>query len=107
MEQTTDLVNEQTLGEKLLEQTNGLDYLVLDQLTVESEELAPAIQQIINIALTVPLIHPSKFAEHVGRSTGVIGGWLDAGYLPTVKVGRYQMINLALLTENLKKGFLL
>ncbi|MEF3074892.1 hypothetical protein V2P20_07630 [Methylobacter sp. Wu1] len=64
-------------------------------------------QIIVNIESGVPLMHPDKFAEQIGRTPGVIGGWIDAGYLPTVKVGRYQLINLALLTENLKKGFVL
>ncbi|MCL7422869.1 MAG: hypothetical protein M8364_18420 [Methylobacter sp.] len=64
-------------------------------------------QIIVNIVETVPLMHPDKFAEHIGRTPGVIGGWIDSGYLPTVKVGRYQLINLALLTENLKQGFVL
>lgn len=62
---------------------------------------------IVNIEAGVPLMHPEKFAEQVGRSPGVIGGWIDSGFLPTVKVGRYQLINLVLLTENLKKGFVL
>jgi hypothetical protein len=52
-------------------------------------------------------MHSRTFAANTGISDGVIGGWIDNGYLPTVKVGRYQMINLVLLTENLKKGFVL
>lgn len=118
MEQRIELVKQEQPSEyqeRIEEVFKGQEgYLLLGQATVLDEtgsslpeELAPVTQQIVNIALTVPLIHPSKFAEQIGRSTGVIGGWLDAGYLPTVKVGRYQMINLALLTENLKKGFVL
>jgi hypothetical protein len=61
-------------------------------------------QIIVNVESGIPLMHPDLFAEKIGRSPGVIGGWIDAGYLPTVKVGRYQLINLVLLTENLKQG---
>lgn len=79
-----------------------------EQDTVKSEPgSSPGLQITVNIDSLVPLMHPEKFAESIGRSKGVIGGWIDQGYLPTVKVGRYQMINLVLLTENLKKGFVL
>jgi len=61
----------------------------------------------VNIETSVPIMHPDKFAEAVGRTPGVIGGWIDQGYLPTVKVGRYQMVNLVLLIDNLKQGRLL
>ena len=73
----------------------------------EPSPVLEPLQMIVNIDVSVPLMHPSKFAESIGRSAGVVGGWLDSGYLPTVKVGRYQMVNLVLLTENLKKGFVL
>lgn len=73
----------------------------------EPGTVSEALQVTINMDLTVPLMHPKKFAASIGLSLGVIGGWIDQGYLPTVKTGRYQMINLALLTENLKKGYVL
>lgn len=50
------------------------------------------------------LIHPDKYAEQIGLSVGVIGGWIDAGYIPTVKIGRYRLINLTKLTLNLADG---
>lgn len=80
-----------------------------EQEVVKSEPGAvPEVPQVtINMDLSVPLMHPRKFASRIGLSVGVIGGWIDQGYLPTVKTGRYQLINLALLTENLKKGFVL
>lgn len=71
-----------------------------------STDLVP-LQVIVHIETSVPLMHPNDFAESVRRSNGVVGGWMDNGYLPTVKVGKYTMINLVLLTENLKKGYVL
>lgn len=73
----------------------------------EPGQASEPLQVTVNIKTSAPLMHPDKFAESIGRSRGVIGGWIDSGYLPTVKVGRYQMINLVLLTENLKKGHVL
>ncbi|MDP2365522.1 MAG: hypothetical protein Q8M94_17355 [Ignavibacteria bacterium] len=50
------------------------------------------------------LMHPNQFATYVGLSVGVIGGWIDNGYLPTVKIGRYSMINLIKLKEQLSSN---
>jgi len=66
-----------------------------------------ALQLTVNLNTSVPFMNHLHFAEQSGFSAGVVGGWLDNGYLPTVKIGRYQVINLVLLTENLKKGFVL
>lgn len=52
----------------------------------------------------VPFMHPDKFAEQIGLSKGVVGGWIDQGYVPTIKVGKYRMINLIALTDGLKLG---
>jgi hypothetical protein len=51
-----------------------------------------------------PCVHHVAFAEYNRLPVGVVGGWIDNGYLPTVKFGRYTMINLVQLTENLKQG---
>ena len=65
----------------------------------------PIIQQIVlPPVLNLPLIHHTQFAHLNGLSAGVIGGWIDEDYLPTVKIGRYTMINLVALTERLKNG---
>jgi len=45
----------------------------------------------------VPVMHPDRFAELIGLSAGVVGGWIDLGYVPTVKIGKYRLINLAAL----------
>lgn len=53
--------------------------------------------QIINLPMP-PVMHPDKFAELIGLSSGVVGGWIQLGYLPTLKIGKYRMINLSALT---------
>lgn len=55
-------------------------------------------------AVVLPVIHAKKFAELNGLSEGVVGGWIDNGYLPTVKLGKYTMINLLKMSEDLKAG---
>ena len=38
-----------------------------------------------------------RFSQLSGLDEGVIQGHIRRGYLPTIKVGRYRMINVALL----------
>jgi hypothetical protein len=58
------------------------------------------------IYLSLPCIHRAKFAELNGLSDGVVGGWIDKGLVPTIKIGRYTMINLVQLAEQMKGGVL-
>ena len=51
---------------------------------------------------SVPFLHPDQFAKLIGLSSGVVGGWIDNGYIPTVKTGKYRMINLVKLTADLQ-----
>lgn len=50
------------------------------------------------IPVTVPTMTIDRFSELSGLDEGVIQGHIRRGYLPTVKMGRYRMINVALLT---------
>lgn len=50
-------------------------------------------------ALALPLISPDRFAELTGVSSGVIRGWMSRGYIPTYSIGKYTLINLALLNH--------
>lgn len=42
-----------------------------------------------------PLATKERFAELTGLEVGVVRGMMDRGYLPTVKVGRHRLINIA------------
>jgi len=55
----------------------------------------------IKLNFNVPIMHQKKFAESVGLSVGVIGGWVDNGYIPTLRIGKYRMINLLQLTTKM------
>lgn len=55
-------------------------------------------------AIVPPVMHKDKFADLVGVSSGVVDGWCDRGHVPTVKVGKYALVNLALLNANCLRG---
>jgi len=62
------------------------------------------LEQTASQLFFIPFMTPDKFAESIGLSKGVVGGWIDQGYLPTAKIGRYRMINMVVLVANLKEG---
>lgn len=61
-------------------------------------------QVVINFSSFIPVIHPAKYAELVGLSHDVVQGHIRNNYLPTVKQGRYRMINIVALSNQLAKG---
>ena len=52
----------------------------------------------------VPVMHPEQFAALIGLKPDVVRGWVDNRHVPTIKIGRYRMINLALLTQDCLTG---
>ena len=48
-------------------------------------------------ANTTPLVTRERFADMVGLPIGVITGWCNKGLVPCVTVGKYSLINVALL----------
>lgn len=44
-------------------------------------------------------MHRELFAEHVGVSVDVVTGWINRGYIPVMEVGKYRLVNLALLNK--------
>ena len=47
----------------------------------------------------IPVMHREKFADLVGVSIDVVNGWINRGYIPTFEVGKYRLVNLALLNQ--------
>ncbi len=76
----------------------------LDTLFASNPDLKQGLEQTASQLFFIPFMTPDKFAESIGLSKGVIGGWIDQGYLPTAKIGRYRMINMVILVTNLKEG---
>lgn len=46
-----------------------------------------------------PLMTVSQFAENVGVSEGVVVGWIKREYIPTHKIGRHRLVNIAQLNH--------
>lgn len=46
-----------------------------------------------------PLVTRERFAELVGLPIGVITGFANRGYIPTVSIGKYSLVNLELLRK--------
>ncbi|ALP51651.1 hypothetical protein Tel_00015 [Candidatus Tenderia electrophaga] len=49
--------------------------------------------------VNVPVMEKGKFADLVGVDVGVVNGWIDKGYLPSMKLGKHRLVNIALLAE--------
>jgi len=47
----------------------------------------------------VPVCTRERFAQFSGLDEGVIRGMCDRGYLPTIKLGKYSLINLVALIQ--------
>lgn len=48
---------------------------------------------------SVPVMEREKFAQLVGVELGIVNGWIDRGYLPSIKIGKHRLVNLALLAK--------
>lgn len=49
---------------------------------------------------SVPVMSRKKFAEIVGVTEDTVTGWINRGYLPVVEIGKYRLVNLALLNKH-------
>lgn len=56
-------------------------------------EQKPAIQS------TTPIVTKARFSEMSGLTEETLRGMIERGHLPTLKVGKHRMINVALLTK--------
>ncbi|MCW8829703.1 MAG: hypothetical protein OQK94_11705 [Gammaproteobacteria bacterium] len=56
-----------------------------------------------SIQMITPLATKERFSEMTGLGVEVVRGMIEKGHLPTVKTGKYRLINLALLYQDLLK----
>jgi len=52
----------------------------------------------------VPVMAADRFAELVGVAPDVVRGWIDKGYIPTTKIGRWRLVNIAMMTREALMG---
>jgi len=62
------------------------------------------LNQGINLSVLPPLLSRENFASFIGASLDTVRGWAQTDTIPTVKVGRHRLINIAKLTEDLHSG---
>lgn len=62
------------------------------------------LNQAINFSVLPPLLSREHFANFVGATLDTVRGWAQTDTIPTVKVGRHRLINIARLTEDLHSG---
>lgn len=48
---------------------------------------------------SIPVMEREKFANLVGVDIGIVNGWIDRGHLPSIKIGKHRLVNLALLAK--------
>lgn len=70
----------------------------MNQLPENQQQPMPDFSVLRHTAIT-PLVSREKFAELVGIEPGVVLGWCNKGYLPTVPMGRHSLVNLAKLSQ--------
>ncbi len=46
-----------------------------------------------------PLVTKRKFSEMSGLTEETIRGMIERGHLPTMKIGKHRMVNVALITK--------
>lgn len=49
--------------------------------------------------VNIPVMEKGKFADLIGVDVGVVNGWIEKGYLPSLKLGKHRLVNVALLAE--------
>jgi hypothetical protein len=49
------------------------------------------------IAPHVPVMTKLKFSELTCVPEGVVEGWLDRGYVPSLVIGKHRLVNVALM----------
>lgn len=59
--------------------------------------------KIVLSGITVPVMTREQFARAIGVERGVVDGWCDRGYLPTIRIGKYSLVNLFLFIKLLEK----
>lgn len=59
----------------------------------------PQYAELIKVQPSVPLISKRLFADLVGVTGRTVDGWIEKGHIPTVKVGRHPLVNVALIYQ--------
>ncbi|WP_299776378.1 excisionase family DNA-binding protein [uncultured Pseudoteredinibacter sp.] len=58
----------------------------------------------VQLSVLPPVMGQEQFATYCGTTKDTVRGWIQAGTLPSVKIGRQRLVNLSLLQDELKAG---
>lgn len=58
----------------------------------------------LNLPVNVPVMTQKKFSELSGVELGVLRGWVDKAYIPSVLIGKHRLINVAFMNAKLMIG---
>ena len=61
------------------------------------------VELIVTSSPNIPVMYYRKFADMFGLEHNVVRGMLDKGHLPSMTLGRYRCVNLALLNARCLK----
>ncbi|NLY17084.1 MAG: DNA-binding protein [Gammaproteobacteria bacterium] len=59
------------------------------------------VDQLQKLLIAPPVMPWRDFASWICMSEDLVEHWVKRGYLPTVRIGRYRMVNVALLVQQL------
>jgi hypothetical protein len=62
----------------------------------------PSVPVVVSTFL--PVCTRERFAQLSGLEEGVIRGMCDSGYLPTIRLGKYSLINLLALIQQCEQA---
>lgn len=64
----------------------------------------PSSKPLPSLQFAIPIMTQEQFAQGAGLSHGVVRGWIDKGYLPTLLIGKHRMVNVAMVFRNALTG---
>jgi excisionase family DNA binding protein len=63
-----------------------------------------SLKQGINLSVLPPLLSREQFASFAGITADTVRGWIQSHTIPSVKIGRHRLVNVALIIEELQSG---
>lgn len=52
------------------------------------------------ILLATPVMTQERFAQLTGLTEGQVRGMIEKGHLPSIKIGKPRLVNVALISQN-------
>lgn len=60
--------------------------------------------EILNISVLPPVLSREQFAAYTGTTNDTVRGWIQTNTIPTIKMGRQRLVNIAKLVKDLQNG---